>query len=160
MVTVETICVVDVRENNPEAIETPYELQTVENQHFKTAADFQNPNFNPTRMLEPTGAPPKGFASTPIEDRDRTKKRGLGKANGNKGKGGVDMSRADPVDPADTKRAKAKVRLFPPFFSLLCSSPFCSFALLLLCLPPPPILPYSHTHPPCPRTPLSCTRNA
>jgi len=28
MVTVETVCVVDVRENNPELIETPYELKT------------------------------------------------------------------------------------------------------------------------------------
>jgi len=148
MVTVETICVVDVRENNPEAIETPYELQTVENQHFKTAADLQNPNFNPMRMLEPTGAPPKGFASTPIEDRDRAKKKALGKANGSKGRGGVDMSRQDPVDPADTKRAKAKVRLSPSsLFSSLLSS------LLSLLLAP------ALTPPLAPAFVVSCTRS-
>jgi len=46
MVTVETVCVVDVRENNPELIETPYELKTFDNPNNTTHTQAQE-DFNP-----------------------------------------------------------------------------------------------------------------
>ena len=113
MVTVETICVVDVRENNPESLETPYELQTVANSNFRTAADGQGP-FNPLKMLEGTGAPQKGMIHTPVDTDDRggggQRKKALKKANGKQLKGGIDMSRSDPADlMAESKRNKQRV---------------------------------------------------
>lgn len=102
MVTVETICVVDVRENNPESIETPYELQTIENSHFKTAADGAGP-FNPRQMLEGTGAPQRGqMGPGPGQADPASKKKALGRANG--------KQRSDPAEAAlEAKRAKIKV---------------------------------------------------
>lgn len=51
MVTVETVCVVDVRENDPESIQAPYELQ-----EFSGAEAHQSngQQFAPTQLLEPT----------------------------------------------------------------------------------------------------------
>ena len=121
MVTVETICVVDVRENNPEAIETPYELQTVENSNFKTAADGAGP-FNPLQMLESTGAPQRGAMGMGMgmSADPASKKKALGRTNGKL------RSAADPAEQAmEAKKAKLRVRCLQhptfscPFFFLV-----------------------------------------
>eukprot|EP00605_Chrysophyceae_sp_TOSAG23-4_P002139 GSChrysophyteH1.ASY1.ANO1.2366.1 assembled CDS len=53
MVTVETVCVVDVRENNPEDIQTPYELQTFSN---PIATNGNKANAKRQSQEEPTPA--------------------------------------------------------------------------------------------------------
>jgi chromosome segregation ATPase len=77
MVTVETVCVVDVRENNPEAIETPYELQTFDNPNASKGRGSGEEKFNATDLLKSTNQPGKDA----ILEAPKTKKKALGKLN-------------------------------------------------------------------------------
>lgn len=79
MVTVETVCVVDVRENNPELIETPYELQTFDNPNNKSKGKGEGEEkFNATDLLKSTNQPNKGVLA---EVPKKKKEKALGKAN-------------------------------------------------------------------------------
>ena len=72
MVTVETVCVVDVRENNPDATVNPYELEVLDVPSASlpgAPAQSHSPvgkmktDFQPIQLLEGIGAPSKGFAA-------------------------------------------------------------------------------------------------
>lgn len=52
---VETICVVDIRDNNPEATSFPYELNKVEDNTGQPASSVGS--FNPLQLLDNTGVP-------------------------------------------------------------------------------------------------------
>lgn len=85
MVTVETVCVVDIRDNNPEDHAQNYELTLLEPEGGTKAARAESPEqrksvgFNPLTMLEGVGAPPKGALTQPIA-KDQ-KKKALAKVN-------------------------------------------------------------------------------
>ena len=81
MVTVETVCVVDVRENNPEDIQTPYELQSFNNPIAPKNSEKGNgeEKFNATEMLKATNQP--GRQSMGDQGATKSKKKALGKAN-------------------------------------------------------------------------------
>ena len=87
MVTVETVCVVDIRDNNPEDHNANYELTLLEPPGGAKAATYRaespeqrkSVGFNPLTMLEGVGAPPKGALTQPIP-KDQ-KKKALAKVN-------------------------------------------------------------------------------
>ena len=85
MVTVETVCVVDIRDNNPEDHAQNYELTLLEPEGGTKAARAESPDqrksvgFNPLTMLEGIGAPPKGALTQPVP-KDQ-KKKALAKVN-------------------------------------------------------------------------------
>lgn len=122
MVTVETVCVVDVRENDPESIQTPFELRTFDGVQSGPASNNEG-NFTPSNLLEPTNQ----AAATPKTDPRNNRKK-----SGNKGKKGTErvgsasqvMSKSDgdvggpgqdgpglgnPMTAAEKKRQKQKL---------------------------------------------------
>ena len=123
MVTVETVCVVDVRENDPESIQAPFELQTFDG---ATSGPATQGNFTPTELLQGTNQPKAG---TPKTDPRHNKKKGKANTGGNIGGGKASaamgketMSRSDgdqvggggdglgnPMSAADRKKAKHKL---------------------------------------------------
>ena len=54
---VETICVVDIRDNNPEATSFPYELNKVDGEQIQS--NKSNSKFNPLMLLDNSGVPSK-----------------------------------------------------------------------------------------------------
>jgi len=78
MVTVETVCVVDVRENNPELIQTPYELQTFDNPNSKSKGGVGEEKFNATDLLKSTNQPGRAVL---VEVPKKKKEKALGKTS-------------------------------------------------------------------------------
>ncbi len=119
MVTVETVCVVDVRENDPESIQAPFELKTFDG---TTTGPATQGNFTPTELLQDTNQPK---AETPKTDPRHNKRKGANKGtkkDPGAAKGGKEaMSRSDgdqqtdgdgmgnPMTAAEKKKAKQKL---------------------------------------------------
>jgi myosin protein heavy chain len=87
MVTVETVCVVDCRDNNPDSILNPYELGEIDGLPPSISSGSpvtkSKSNFNPLKMLEVSGAPNKGVITGPqhAKEAKETKKMALQKAH-------------------------------------------------------------------------------
>ena len=119
MVTVETVCVVDVRENDPESIQAPFELQTFDG---ATTGPATQGNFTPTELLQGTNQPKSG---TPKTDPRHNKRKAANKGGKKEPSGATGakeaMSRSDgdqqmtgdgvgnPMTAAEKKRAKQKL---------------------------------------------------
>lgn len=102
MVAVETVCVVDVRDNNPQSTIPPYELLSVEDfdpSHSKT----KRSGFAAATMLEHTGAPPASHmqaSRTEAPKKKKNKERDLQRA--------VSESELTAISDAELKKAKIK----------------------------------------------------
>jgi chromosome segregation ATPase len=74
MVTVETVCVVDVRDNNPKSAMPSYELMEIADHHSnngtgganRTASPERDGGFRPVHLLASTNAPPRGVVSNAV----------------------------------------------------------------------------------------------
>lgn len=71
--TVETVCVVDIRDNNPENTSFPYELNKIGN---STSNNQTNGSYKPIDMLQTTGVPGKELvrSSSPNPNQQKSKK--------------------------------------------------------------------------------------
>ena len=120
MVTVETVCVVDVRENDPESIQTPLELRTFDGVQSGQASN--QGNFTPSNLLEPSHQAAATPKSDPRNSRKKTKAK---KATERVGSASQVMSKSDgdvgmpgeqdgpglgnPLSAAEKKRQKQKL---------------------------------------------------
>lgn len=53
--TVETVCVVDIRDNNPESTSFPYELDRIEENQNDESKNGGSSKFHPLQLLDKSG---------------------------------------------------------------------------------------------------------
>lgn len=118
MVTVETVCVVDVRDNNPDANQHPYALDVLEPPAPPThggsfvGSPGKGSGFTPLGLLESSGPPAKGLASTvgaSTRSDAEQKKKILLKAN--KLRASTENDLAERERERETEKKKSKMKL-------------------------------------------------
>ena len=106
---VETICVVDIRDNKPEQTSFPYELNTVENSPGLSMNPASNVpgSFNPLQLLEQSGVPKRNaLANSHSEPTLRKKDKEKGKLG--KSVSGIANEMEMKISEAEKKKAKMK----------------------------------------------------
>lgn len=103
---VETVCVVDIRDNNPESTSFPYELQTVQQTSAATQQANSAASFSPKKLLAGSGVPSKNQLESPPRASDMSLSVKVSKTN--KTTLSKKLNESQPLTELEKKKLKIK----------------------------------------------------